>query len=248
MAVKLCTTLKPVPLVFTANTVPLPAPPLLAAPEFEYDRTTQLGGAAIIAAGAYWATGTGDHDFPSEYAGDLFANDYYSGTLYHLVPSGNGFAPGPDVPGQPAPGKWGTGFEGISDWALGNDGAFYFCRQSTGFNDTTGVIGRITCTTTPPPVPPPGPTTVRLFQSPAVNGARFLVTLNARPAALTIHDANGRRVRRFSDAAFELRSDGRLQLDWDGLDDEGRKVHPGLYLARVESGGQDASVRVPFLR
>jgi len=225
-----------------------PAPPLLAAPEFEYDRTTQLGGAAIIAAGAYWATGTGDHDFPTEYAGDLFANDYYSGTLYHLVPSGNGFAPGPDVPGQPAPGKWGTGFEGISDWALGNDGAFYFCRQSTGFNDTTGVIGRIICTTTPPPVPPPGPTTVRLFQSPAVNGARFLVTLNARPAALTIHDANGRRVRRFSDAAFELRSDGRLQLDWDGLDDEGRKVHPGLYLARVESGGQDASVRVPFLR
>ena len=225
-----------------------PVPPILAAPEFEYDRTAQLGGAAIIAAGAYWATGTGAYDFPNEYAGDLFANDYYSGTLYHLVPSGSAFAPGPDVPGQPAPGKWGTGFDGVSDWALGRDGAFYFCRQSIGFAANSGVIGRIICTTTPPPVPPPGPTTVRLFQSPAVEGALFLVTLNARPAALTIHDLNGRRVRRFTDPDFGLRSDGRLQVVWDGRDDDGRKVHPGLYLAHLEAGGEESSVRVPFLR
>jgi glucose/arabinose dehydrogenase len=225
-----------------------PVLPNLAAPEFDYDRTSQLGGAAIIAAGAYWATGTGSYDFPTPYAGDLFANDYYSGTLYHLVPSGNGFAPGPDVPGQPAPGKWGTGFDGISDWALSRDGAFYFCRQAIGFAANTGVIGRIICTTTPTPSPPPGPTTVTLFQSPAVNGARFYVTLNARPATLTIHDANGRRVRRLTDAEFVPQSDGRLAISWDGRDDDGRKVHPGLYLARLESGGDQASVRVPFLR
>jgi glucose/arabinose dehydrogenase len=225
-----------------------PVPGGLAAPEFDYDRTNQTGGAAIIAAGAYWATGTGSYDWPTDYAGDLFASDYYSGTLYHLVPSGNGFAPGPDVPGQPAPGKWGTGFNEISDWALSRDGAFYFCRQAIGFAANTGVIGRIICTTTPTPVPPPGPTTVTLFQSPAVNGARFYVTLNARPATLTIHDANGRRVRRLTDAEFVPQSDGRLAISWDGRDDDGRKVHPGLYLARLESGGDQASVRVPFLR
>jgi glucose/arabinose dehydrogenase len=220
----------------------------LAAPAFEYDRTSQLGGAAIIAAGAYWATGTGSYDFPNQYAGDLFANDYYSGTLYHLVASGNGFAPGADVAGQPAPGKWGTGFDGISDWALGRDGGFYFCRQSIGFAANSGVIGRVICTTTPTPVPPPGPTTVTLFQSPAVNGARFYVTVNARPATLTIHDVNGRRVRRLTDAEFVPQSDGRLEISWDGRDDDGRKVYPGLYLGRLESGGDHASVRVPFLR
>jgi glucose/arabinose dehydrogenase len=223
-----------------------PVPPNLAAPVFDYDRTQQLGGAAIIAAGAYWATGTGAYDWPDDYAGDLFANDYYSGTLYRLAASGSGFGPAPDVPGQPAPGKWGTGFDGISDWALGRDGAFYFCRQSIGFADNSGEIGRILSTTPRPP--PPAPLALRLFQSPAVTGARFLVTLHGRPAALTIHDANGRRVRRFTDAEFTPRNDGTLQVDWDGRDAGGRKVHPGLYLARLESGGQDASVRVPFLR
>ena len=225
-----------------------PVPPNLAPPVFDFDRTQQLGGAAVIAAGAYWATGTGSYDWPTEYAGDLFANDYYSGTLYRLAASGTGFALAPDVPGQPAPGKWGTGFDGISDWALGRDGAFYFCRQTIGFADNSGVIGRVVCTTTPVPGPPPGPTTVKLYQSPAVNGARFYVTLNSRPAALTIHDANGRRVRRFADSDFVPQSDGRLAVSWDGRDDGGRKVHPGLYLAHLEAGGEKASVRVPFLR
>jgi hypothetical protein len=224
-----------------------PVPGGLAAPEFDYDRTNQPGGAAIIAAGAYWATGTGSYDWPTDDAGDLFASDYYSGTLYHLVPSGNGFAPGPDVPGQPAPGEWGTGFDEISDWALSRDGAFYFCRQSIGFAANTGVIGRIISTTTPP-VRPPAQLTLRLFQSPAVNGARFLLTLLSRPAVLTLHDVNGRRVRRFADGEFVLRSDGYLQVDWDGHDDHGRKLHPGMYVARLESGGRDLSVRVPFLR
>jgi glucose/arabinose dehydrogenase len=223
-----------------------PVLPNLAAPEFEYDRTSQLGGAAIIAAGAYWATGTGAYDWPTDYAGDLFANDYYSGTLYHLVPSGNGFAPGPDVPGQPAPGKWGTGFNEIADWALGRDGAFYFCRQSIDFAPGTGVIGRI-ISTAPRPEPPPA-LALLLFNSPAVNGALFLVTIPSRPAVLTIHDTSGRRVRRFTDDQFQPRSSGYLGVPWDGTDDDGRKVHPGMYVARLESAGRDKSVRVPFLR
>jgi glucose/arabinose dehydrogenase len=223
-----------------------PAPPNLSGPVFDYDRTQQLGGAALIAAGAYWATGTGSYDWPDDYAGDLFANDYYSGTLYRLAASGTGFSLAPDVPGQPAPGKWGTGFDGISDWALWRDGAFYFCRQAINFADNSGQIGRIISTV--PAHPPATPLVLQLYQSPAVTGARFLITMPSRPAALTIHDASGRRVRRLTDAEFVLRTDGRLQADWDGRDDDGRSVHPGLYLARLESGGQDASVRVPFLR
>jgi hypothetical protein len=142
-----------------------------------------------------------------------------------------------------------VGFTQVSDWALSRDGAFYFCRQSNDqFAANSGMIGRIICTTTPPPPPPPTPLTLRLFQSPAVNGALFLLTITGRPAALTIHDMNGRRVRRFSDDEFLLRSDGYLGVSWDGTDDGGRKMHPGLYVARLESGGRDISVRVPFLR
>ena len=220
-----------------------PVVPNLSDPEFEYDRTTQMGGAAIIAAGAYWATGTGAYDWPVEYAGNLFANDYYSGTLYRLVPFGGGFAPGPDVPGQPAPGKWGTGFDAVSDWALGNDGAFYFCRQSIGFAASSGVIGRIVSTTSPPPAPVAA--TIRLAQSPAVNTAHFVLTLPGGSATLTIHDLNGRRIRR---TTYGGAIPGTAQADWDGRDDDGRTVHPGLYVARLESAGQQSSVRVPFLR
>ena len=222
-------------------------PPNLAEPEFDYDRTLQ-NGAAIIAAGAYWATGTGQYDFPAEYAGNIFANDYYSGTLYRLVPFGSAWAPAPDVPGQPAPGQWGSGFFGVSDWALGRDGALWYCKQATGLAPNSGEIDRIICTTTPPPLPPPPPLTLRLFQVPAVNGARFLLTLPSTPATLTIHDSSGRRVRRFADGEFVPQADGSLEVDWDGRDDDGRNVHPGLYLARLESGGRDTSVRVPFLR
>jgi hypothetical protein len=222
-----------------------PVLPNLAAPEFDYDRTLQ-NGAAIIAAGAYWATGTGSYDWPTDYAGDLFANDYYSGTLYRLVPTGNGFAPGPDVPGQPAPGKWGIGFNEISDWALGRDGAFYFCRQSTNFAANSGVIGRIISTTSPPPPIPP--LSVVVTPVPAVGGVTLVLTGVVSPFVLTIHDLLGRRVRRIPEAEFQVRPSGALHGAWDGRDDDGGAVRPGLYVVRLESAGRDATVRLPFLR
>jgi len=223
-----------------------PLPANLAAPEFDYDRTLQ-NGAAIIAAGAYWATGTGSYDFPSEYAGDLFANDYYSGTLYHLVPSGNGYVPGPDVPGQPAPGKWGTGFNGVSDWALGRDGALYFCVQATGQSPASGEIGRIICTTTPPPPVPELPLELRVAFVPAVSSAFFLVPHQNGSLLLKLYDTTGRLVRTFQNNEF-FGSPGGLAAFWNGRDADGRKVPPGMYLGKVESNGRTATARVPFLR
>jgi glucose/arabinose dehydrogenase len=223
-----------------------PVPPNLSDPEFEYDRTTQLGGAAIIAAGAYWPTGSGLYDFPPEYSGNLFANDYYSGTLYRLEPFGSGFAPAPDVPGQPAPGKWGTGFDAVSDWALFRDGAFYFCRQSIGFAANSGVIGRIINTTPPPPPTPP--LAIAITPVPAVGGANLVLSGVIAPFVLTIHDLNGRRVRRIPESDLQLTPGGKWRGAWDGRDDDGRAVHPGLFVARVESAGRTAAARVPFLR
>ena len=222
-------------------------PPGLAEPEFDYGRTQQ-NGAAIIAAGAYWATGTGLYDFPVEYAGNIFANDYYSGTLYRLVPSGNAWAPAPDVPGQPAPGQWGTGFQGVSDWALGRDGGLWYCKQATGLSPSSGEIDRVENITPRPPQPPATALTLRLTASPATGAATFQLTIPARPAALTIHDLNGRLVRRLTDDGFVELPNGVLEVTWDGRTDDGANARPGMYLARLESAGQDASVRVPFLR
>jgi glucose/arabinose dehydrogenase len=222
-----------------------PLPPNLAAPVFDYDRTLQ-NGAAIIAAGAYWATGTGSYDFPDTYAGDLFASDYYSGTLYHLVASGNGYVPG-DVPGQPAPGKWGTGFNGVSDWALGRDGAFYYCRQATGLSPASGEIGRIICTTTPPPPAPELPLELRVAFLPANGAALFLVPNEFRLVLLKLYDTTGRLVRTFPNNEFFV-SAGGLSVFWDGRDADGRKVPPGMYLGKLESMGRTATARVPFLR
>jgi flagellar hook assembly protein FlgD len=55
-------------------------------------------------------------------------------------------------------------------------------------------------------------------------------------------------VRRLADDTFVPRSDGYLQADWDGRDDDGHKARPGMYVARLESGGRQVTVRVPFLK
>src|SRR5262249_41224663 len=156
-------------------------------------------------------------DWPDAYAGDLFANDYYSGVLRRLVPEGNGYVIAPAVPGQPAPGQWGVGFTQVSDWALGRGGAVYYCRPSNDpFAPNSGEIRRILSRAAPPP--PSVPIALLLLNSPAVNGALFLVTIPSRPAVLTIHDMNGRRVRRFTDDEFQPRASGYLGVPWDGTD------------------------------
>ena len=67
------------------NACATPAPPGLAAPVFDYDRTAQAFGAAIISAGYYWYRFGSTHDLPPQESGDLFASDYYSGALYRLT-------------------------------------------------------------------------------------------------------------------------------------------------------------------
>ena len=225
-----------------------PVPPGLAGPAFEYDRTAQLGGAAIIAAGAYWPRPSGSYDWPAAYSGNLFANDYYSGALYRLVPSGSVWAPAPPVAGQPAPGTWGAGFTGVSDWTVGPDGAFWFCRQSIDFAANTGSIGRIVNTQPPPPPPPSSaPLSLALRVSPAIGSAILAMANATRPAVLTLHDASGRIVRTFHDGDFVTGAQGP-EVHWDGRDADGRALRPGLYVAKLESAGRTATARVPFLR
>ncbi len=80
----------------------------------------------------------------------------------------------------------------------------------------------------------------------------------AGPATITIHDASGRRVRSLERAAGGTlgarmgsaagRSSVAGAITWDGRDDRGRTLPPGLYLVRLSAGGTAQSARVLVLR
>jgi hypothetical protein len=58
---------------------------------------------------------------------------------------------------------------------------------------------------------------------------------------VALFDISGRQVRTVADRAFTA---GRYTLVWDGRDDRGAVLRPGMYLARVTSGGNTQSRRV----
>ena len=63
-------------------------------------------------------------------------------------------------------------------------------------------------------------------------------------ASLEIHDLTGRRVRQLEPASARA---GSQTLSWDGRDDRGVALRPGLYLARFTSGGRTLNRRVVVL-
>jgi len=218
-----------------------PIPPSLFAPIFDYDRTPQLFGAAIISAGMMRTTGGKVRGFPLDYAGNIFANDYYAGDLRRLTNVTGQWQLAEPVPGQ-AGGFWGTGFKEISDWRLGPDGALWFCRQSIGFTPGTGSIGRIAGPGTPS-VPPP-PYRLDLARNPSVD--RVAIIAGAPGIArLRVFDLVGRLVRTLFDGHVPGTS---VPIAWDGEDDDGHAVKPGMYVVSLESQGRRLTRTVIFLR
>ncbi len=61
----------------------------------------------------------------------------------------------------------------------------------------------------------------------------------------TIHDVAGRLVRCLQD---EIMSVGVHDVVWDGRDDAGREVVPGIYLARVSTNAGTRTARVVLLK
>lgn len=223
-----------------------PAPAVLTPPTFDYDRTQQ-NGAAVIAAGYSRPAPQGTANWPAAYDGDVFASDYYSGVLRRLERASDGtWGLAAMVPGQSDPVAWGTGFAGVSDWRVGPNGALWFCRQSDGVAAGTGAIGFIAGPGNP--VPPAVRLALTPLGSPAIGGTVFRVEVDrSLSGSLTLYDSSGRVVRHWSHDEYQRAPDG-LRVTWDGLDAEGRKLRPGLYLARLEAGGRVATVHVPLLR
>ncbi len=96
-----------------------------------------------------------------------------------------------------------------------------------------------------PPPPPRVPSlNVSVYPNPIVlnnTGIQLRLTGNATVYDGTIFDLGGRRVRTFSGAPDRA-------LIWDGLDQDGRRVRPGVYFVHVVAGGREATVRVAVIR
>lgn len=62
---------------------------------------------------------------------------------------------------------------------------------------------------------------------------------------LSVHDAAGRCVRVLREAAMPA---GSHRIAWDGMDEVGHKVASGVYLFRLESGGETAGIKATLVR
>lgn len=86
--------------------------------------------------------------------------------------------------------------------------------------------------------------TAAVSVSPNPSTARVQVayrTVARGPITLEICDATGRVVRTMAHSSDQP---GDHTLMWDGVDDHHRTVPPGVYYARLTSGGQHASTRI----
>jgi hypothetical protein len=91
-----------------------------------------------------------------------------------------------------------------------------------------------------------GDARVFFLAAPQPNPARSGTTLRyglASPARvrLALYDAAGRLVRMLADGPREA---GEQAVRWDGRDDGGRAIAPGLYLARLSAGAQTITRRL----
>jgi hypothetical protein len=187
--------------------------------------------------------------FPSGYEGDVFLSDYYAGFLRRLHRTGNAWGIAAPVAGQPNAFDWGNGFDAVSDYLIGPDGALWYCRQATNFAGNTGEIRRVAYDPTVVPVDSVPPSSVSFlppWPRPAGASVHFAYVLSSPSRTeLRIYDITGRLVRRLLPPSVQDAS--RYELLWDGTDSRGRRV-PGVYIARLTVNGGTLDHRVLLLR
>ncbi len=219
-------------------------------PIASYSHNAQ-GGRAIVSAGAYHAVSGATLNWPAEYEGDLFFSDYYTGILRRIEQGAGSWSAAAAVPGQPSASNWGSGFQEVSDYRMGPDGALWYLRQSVGFQPTTGDLRRIVHDAVEPPPPPPAAgELIREFRSypqPAVGSVTIDLDLSqSAVVTLEVFDARGRRVRTL--LSNEGVAAGLRGLTWDGMDGAGEALPAGLYFAHLDAGGIQRRHPIALLR
>jgi flagellar basal-body rod modification protein FlgD len=67
----------------------------------------------------------------------------------------------------------------------------------------------------------------------------------AEHVTLRISDARGRFVRTLIDG---FQPAGPTAVAWDGRDDSGKLVGSGVYVCRLDSGGESATIKLALMR
>jgi len=84
------------------------------------------------------------------------------------------------------------------------------------------------------------------FPNPFTSSTSFSFSLSQTAhVSVDIFDLEGRRVRSLADETREL---GHHHLQWNGLDDRGRKASAGTYFVRLQAGGREANQRITMIR
>jgi hypothetical protein len=87
---------------------------------------------------------------------------------------------------------------------------------------------------------------VEIFPNPAAGRTAIAYSLPAPSrVAIVVLDVAGRRVRSLVEG---VRPEGRHEVRWDGRDDAGAAVSPGVYFARVEARGQTDVRKIALVR
>lgn len=231
-------------------------PPGLSPPAFQYGRADfcplpnpQDCAASIISGGVYRRNPVAPYAFPAEYDGDYFFSDYYGGILRRIKDTAGTWSLAPPVAGQPSTVDWGRGYNEVTDYAQGPDGAIYYLRMGNGHTAGTGEVRRIQHASGNVSVPSQKTAEVSFapYPLPARGGTRLEWSL-PRPASvrLTIYDALGRRVRSLQPEA--VLPAGEHGVRWSGESDAGARVASGIYIARLVVDGAVYERRLPYLR
>jgi hypothetical protein len=219
-------------------------------PLYAYGRPTGVPdpSVSVVTGGMYRPVGGGAASFPPAYDGNIFLSDVTQGFLRRLSFNGIAWQLADPVSGQPSAEDWGRDYDGVTDYAIGPDGALWYAKFAETYLSETGEIRRIywngTASVPSPMVPglqlePPAP-------SPAQRRVGLAWT-QPRDAIVTMDafDARGRRVRRIVRATH--RGAGRHTTGWDLTRDGGQRVAPGIYFVVLDAGGERASRRVVVL-
>jgi len=73
---------------------------------------------------------------------------------------------------------------------------------------------------------------------------QFILT-QSTAIQLTIYDLNGALIRTLLNAAYLA---GQHQIQWDGRNDRGIAAKSGMYLCRLNSGGQSETIKMVYLK
>ncbi len=232
------------------NECGIPVPASFRDPIHSYDHdTSPFTTECVIGGAVHRPVACADCNFPAEYDGDYFFSDYYAGFLRRLKRNGSTWSLAPAVPGQPNATDWGRNFDQVTEFVGGPDGALWYARMTIGYEPGTGEIRRIVYAPPSASVPPAIAAPVR-FASPVPSPSRgetsfsWALPRGAR-VGLTLHDVHGRHVRTL---VSQDQPAGAHSVRWDGRDQDGNEVRPGLYLARLMVDNVPYQQRLPLIR